>query len=353
MVWHRIDSYNVYIDGSYKELRVKKDANVAIFDLVGTLIVSKNGSLLQYDTNPKNYQLLGEETIKKTLEKLNEKYIIIIMCKNDYYKRCVNVQKEMEKLLGFSPIFIQSNKGGIGYVLKGFDIVKSILNIEFNTENSFICGDEIGKNDIYPAYRLGDIDTRLSKILNLQLFRPIDILGVKTLEPKPYQELILTMGNPGSGKSTSAQILINDSFNSVDGRESRLFNSVIACDTDEMPNYERRLTMECARSNLLKGHSVIVLANNASRQERADYISIAKELNVPVRVAWFIRDGRPFNFYRGKDLPSNYDKTRVSPDSLPSTHYHTKPVPLRVYDVYTQKFEEPTLKEVNEINLIY
>lgn len=339
MTWHRIESYNVYIDNSYTEFKVKKDANVAIFDLVGTLIVSKNGSLLPYDTNPKNYQLFGKEAIKKTLQKLNEKYIIIIMCKNDYYKRCVNVQKEMEKLLGFSPIFIQCIERSLGDILKGFNVVKSILNIEFNTENSFICGDDIGKNDIYPGYRLGDIDTRLSKILNLQLFRPLDILGVKSLEPKPYQELILTMGNPGSGKSTSAQILIN----SVSMNDS--FNSVIACDTDEMPGYDRRLTIECTRSNLLKGHSVIVLANNASRQERADYISIAKELGVPVRVAWFIRDGRPFNFYRHRDSLLN--------EPLPSTHYHTKPVPLRVYDIYTQKFEEPTLKEVNEINLIY
>lgn len=327
MPWINIESYNVCIDKSYTEFKTKKEVSVAIFDLTDTLIFSKNGSLLRYDIDPKNYHLIGTGILKK----LNEKYIIIIMCKNEYYDRCINVQKEMSKILKFSPIFIRTPNSGLGTILRGFDVIKSILNIEFNTENSFLCGDGIGKKDIYPPYRFSDIDTKLAKSLNLMIIRPIDILGAKSLEPKNYQEIILTMGNPGSGKSTSAQILIDSPG-----------SKYIACDTDEMPGYDRRLTLECTRNNLLRGKSVIVLANNASKKERNDYISIARDLNIPIRLAWFIRDGRPFNFFRGKEQ-----------SSLPSTHYHKKPVPLKVYETYTQRFEEPSLEEVDEINLIF
>jgi hypothetical protein len=174
------------------------------------------------------------------------------------------------------------------------------------------------------------MDSVIAQRLNLKFIRPIDLFGQYIIDPSSVkQEMLLMMGMPGSGKSTQAGMLIK--------KDSRY----VACDTDAMPGYSRDLTIKCVKENLSKGKSVIVLALNSNKDKRNDFIKIAKEIGVYIRVAWFIRDGRPFNKYR----------SGIS--EFPSTHYHRKPVPKVVYDKYAKEFEEPTLKESNEILIVY
>jgi hypothetical protein len=40
-----------------------------------------------------------------------------------------------------------------------------------------------------------------------QYVRPIDIFGSKPVIPRDYQELVITVGNPGSGKSVASYSL--------------------------------------------------------------------------------------------------------------------------------------------------
>jgi len=325
MGWLNIQGYDIYTP--YKEYKVLTSHKVAIFDSVGTLITSRNGSILAYDKKPDNFILLGEEAINEELEKLHKNdYLIMVLCKNDLLERCDRLRKS----LVVPAVFIRTPDTKLTNLVMGVEVALTLINVKIDKRGSFYSGDAVSKKDSYPPYRYSGLDFMISKELGIRFKRPIDIFGNAKLESRPYQELILTVGNTGSGKSTTAQMLINKD------------ESYVACDTDAMPRFDRTLTLECARNQLSKGKSVIVLATNATVKERNDYISIAKELNIPVRIAWFIRDGRPFNFARVEGSRE-----------LPSTFYHTKPVPLYVFDRYTKMFEEPTLKEAEELNIIY
>lgn len=280
----------------------------AIFDLVGTLITF-------YDRN--NFVFLGEESIFNTLKELHkEDFRIFILSKNISYKLSNKVKKYLNDNLNVPLRFI-------------YDINALPKNIDYDV--SIYCGDEVGKKDPYPPYRIGNVDTFLSKKLNLKFIRPIDLFGQYTIKPTKQQELLIMVGMPASGKSTQAsQLMLAD-------------DRYVACDTDVMPGYRRDLTIQCARENLLKGHSVIALALNQSIGRRNEFASIARSLGIYVRIAWFVRDGRPFN------------KVRHTPAGqiLPSTFYHPKPVPESVYTRYIQEFEKPTLKECDEIIIVY
>ena len=79
---------------------------------------------------------------------------------------------------------------------------------------------------------------------------------------------------------------------------------------------------------------------NYQREKRKVFIDIAKNMNIPVRILWFIRDGRPFNNLRGKMKETN------------TMYYHNKPVPEVAYNTYSKYFEEPISEEGN-IEIVY
>jgi len=293
----------------------------AIFNLEGTLITSKNGGHYNLNDLSSNFILLGESSIIETLEELHrEKFLIIIYSKNNIIW---SVEKYFKKKL-LVPIHFVQVKDIVSYVHS--------LKIPFDYNVSVYSGPNVGPNDPYPPYRSSNIDRVIAQRLNFKFIRPIDLFGQYTLQPSLTQEMLLMMGMPGSGKSTQASMLIQ--------KDSRY----IACDTDAMPNYNRDLTLKCSEENLLKGKSVIVLALNQNSAKRNDFIKIAHSLGVPVRIAWFIRDGRPFNKYRG---------TTKEVKTLLSTHYHKKPVPNSVYEKYIREFEEPMLTEADELVIVY
>jgi hypothetical protein len=327
MDWFKIEgNYKIYTP--YKEYKSLTTRKIAIFDSVGTLITSRNGSILGYDKDPSNFILLGNDTINENFKDLIKKgYLIIILCKNDLLERC----DQLRSSLRTPAIFVQTPDTKLKTLTMAIEVVLTLLNIKMDRRNSFYSGDAVSKKDAYPPYRYSSLDFMIAKELGIKFKRPIDIFGNMELKERDYQELVLAVGNTGSGKSTSAQTLINRNSNYV------------ACDTDAMPRFDRALTLECTRDNLISGKSVIVIATNANIKDRNDYISIAREMNIPVRIAWFIRDGRPFNFYRGK--PES--------EEIPSTFQHKRPVPVYVYDRYTKMFQEPTLSETNELEIIY
>jgi hypothetical protein len=287
----------------------------AIFDIYGTLITAKNGTR---SNKTNNFVFLGQERIMEFLNSLRKnKYQIYLISDEETSHRIKMLQSIFYKELRWVPKFIKLEK---------------LLTISLN-KNSFYCGDDIGSKDLYPPYTLSDKDTQIAKSLKIKLIRPIDLFGTHIPFPRHYQELIVTVGNTGSMKSTIAYQIMEEA--KLD--EGPVY---VDCDTDKMPNYDRKETLNCVRQNLLKGNSVIAIATNASENKRQDFISIAKELNIPVRVLWFIRDGRPFNSLRNEK------------QTLPSTYLHSKPVKSGVYLHYTTDFESLNDKEY-EVEIVY
>jgi bifunctional polynucleotide phosphatase/kinase len=127
-----------------------------------------------------------------------------------------------------------------------------------------------------------------------------------------HRELVICVGNPGSGKSTTANRFASAGYTHVEQ------------DATKTP----AATMKAVKSAMYATQSVIVDATHSSVKNRAPYIALAKELAYHVRILWHGKDGRPWNALR------------------------PKPVPEIAYAVYSKYFEEPTEAE-GSIEIVY
>jgi bifunctional polynucleotide phosphatase/kinase len=122
------------------------------------------------------------------------------------------------------------------------------------------------------------------------------------IEPSESQELVLLMGNPGSGKSTTAKALAEKGY--------------IHINQDVTKTKEK--SMEAVDDALADDKSVVMDATHASEKDRALYEELANEFEIPFRIVWHIRDGRPFNALRNKPVPelayANYTNSFVEPE---------------------------------------
>jgi predicted kinase len=292
MSWIKVDGANLFL--SREESPTNK---IAFIELYNVIYAPKNGeeSLLP---NLENSVFLGEENIKMTLLELQKKkFTIVFVGKSKEYQIAQQIQKTLLKKFEEQPFFILRNDRN-----KFLNFASIVLSVKSYEKESFYC-------------RMSSF-----KLFGINNFTAYDIFGNYEVTPKKEQELIVLTGMPASGKSTVSFQL-------------RKKHKYFTCDTDTMPNFERKETIECVRRNLVKGKSVIAIALNASINTRAEFLSIAKELNVPARIIWFPRDGRYMNSLRGKQ-------------KVPATTFiHQKPVPFGVFKRYTAMFDEPTEKE--------
>jgi DNA 3'-phosphatase len=348
---------------SYLTTRDIKGPKFALFDLDKTLITPKNGKnpySLHLDEDPYNYTYLCDKSdLVSLLQSLKrQKYVISIMTNqsrlNDNIKnRIETFRQDLTDELGWSPFifigtkdkYLKPNTGSfkllcklLNFIYTDLDVEK-LRKIENGLPNFFMVGDASGKDDTFPPYRYASTDKDFAKNLSLllsktytvcQYIRPIDIFGSHVVAPRDYQELVITVGNPGSGKSAG-------SYNLKQAGYKICISDVIR---------DRVKLAQCVNENLTQGSSVVVDAMNPYKEKREDYISIARKLKIPVRILWFVRDGRPFNYLRG-----TYD-ANLGGYKTSSVYYHKEPVPDVAYNTYTKQFEEPNDEE-GEIEIVF
>ncbi len=177
-----------------------------------------------------------------------------------------------------------------------------------------MCGDAVGTEDPNPAYRWADSDYRFAQAIGATFIRPCDLPLPILVTPSPStrRELVICVGNPGSGKSTTARRFAAAGYTHV---EQDVTKTAAA-------------TMKAVKAAMYATQSVIVDATHSSVKNRAAYAALAKELAYHVRILWHVKDGRPWNALR------------------------QKPVPEIAYAVYSKYFEEPTDAE-GSIETVY
>lgn len=326
----------------------------ALFELEDTLIVGY--TLKNLATKPIWFNFNKICKIFRDLKQAG--YVIAILTdisnKNKtQIQRALNAQKELEEALGWTPFFIiNTNPKNNKPSTYSFDLLKTLMEknqVKFMYKKApeglpaiFYCGNKAGKSDPYPPYQFSGIDKYFAHQIKAKYIRPLDMIGsqeiIRNFKIPRYSpskkipgatELIITMGMPGSGKSYGAY-----SFASK--------NSYKVCDKDDIDEKDEKIKqkkeIECVKKGLKQGQSTIAVALNNTNAKRKEFIDIAKELGVPYRIVWFIRDGRPFNKLRGSK--ENEEFMKDMKNKIQGV-LHSEPVPNKVYEWYMNEFELP------------
>jgi len=278
-----------------------------LIDIDGTLVTSASGR--RWASSATDWIFLGPVATK--LDELHRDGWIIALITNqsdwkvspDPAAKITSILAALQTANGWAPWTLVATatrkekdtlyrKPGRGL----YDLLLKTLNI--SPSEIRMCGDAVGPTDPYPPYRWADSDAAFATAIGATFVRPLELFSAATaVTPSATQELILLMGNPGSGKSSAARKLVESGY--------------IHIEQDTMKS--KAATKAAVCSALKMGSSVVVDATHGSAANREPYIA----LGVPVRILWFIRDGRPFNALREKPVPevayAVYSKHYVPP----------------------------------------
>jgi bifunctional polynucleotide phosphatase/kinase len=372
----------VYESKDFQEQKGNVNIKIALFDLDNTLITPKNGrnpATLHLDTDPKNYVYLEEH------DKLSQKfnmlkkagYVIAIVTNQSKYRQQFGalelklryILKDFKKYLGWKPyMFINIGSDYLKPAVLSFNLLlalngleikdlkinknKNILKIEkVNLPQCFMVGDAVGKEDPYLPYRYANFDKMYAKNISQEFrnthknlgkpkkgfsenspdfckfIRASDFFPHHKVLPRAHRELVIMVGQPGSGKSTTSALLQKAGYD--------------VCVSDFLKS-NKELLIECVKMSLESKNRVIVDALNFSKEQRSRYTKLARAMKVPIRILWHPRWGYPFNAARGKEEAM----------ILGTTYKHKEPVPDVAFYNYTKNFEEPTESE-GQIEIVF
>lgn len=276
-----------------------------LFDLDGTLVVSRSGQL--YSRSVEDTLLLP--AVKPKLAALKaEGYNLLIVTHQAYYTEAVRAKLDwISRELDVPLIAATGDKN------PHRKPSPSMWNYYCGRTRTFdradlelhMCGDASGPTSDYAPYRWSDCDRKFAEAIGATFHEPLDVFPLPAVPLAPLVPTITVMvGNPGSGKSSFARRLSEQEG----GLHVHIEGDV--CGT-------RAKTLKAAETTLAKGLSVIIDATHASRARRQECYDLAARFGGTARVFWLPRDGRAFNAGR------------------------TKPVPPIAYSVYTKHFEDP------------
>ncbi len=289
----------------------KSPKRLWMFDVDGTVLTSTDGSPIA----GADFEFLGD--IPDTFAELMDEQTVIAFVSNQMYwtNPKYEAQEKFNRLRILFPGTMQVVAVGKDspYRKPAPEVVEEIYKV-IGTRPSEIhyVGDAVGPHDPYPPYRWASSDREFAEATGAKFHRPLEIFPHTTLPvPATGEELILMVGNQGSGKSTLSEIF----------KEKP--NYVIVSQ-DELGTKNKLISN--AKAAWATGKSVLVDATNPSDSKRIELIQTITEgtAHPTVRILWNIRDGRPFNSLR------------------------PKPIPEIGYRIYTKNFVRPTIDELLE-----
>lgn len=289
---------------------------VALFDVDGTLVVSKSGRRWAADAT--DWIFLGD--IPDLFRRYHENgHIIALVSNQSEWKLSDTPRAKFQSILdaltaanGWAPWCLvataKAKEKDTVYRKPGrglYDLLLANLSLPTPPRELMMCGDACGSTDPYPPYGWSDSDRKFAEAIGATFRRPGDVMcGSRPIvfSPPPIQEVIILVGNPGSHKSRTARRHAQAGY-------VHLEQDVIGT---------KAAVLKAAKAAIAEKKSVVVDATHGSQVNREPYIKLAKEFNIQYRILWHIRDGRPFNALR------------------------EKPVPEVAYAVYSKHFVEPT-----------
>jgi bifunctional polynucleotide phosphatase/kinase len=369
-----LKDFFVYESKDFDDQKGNVNIKIALFDLDNTLITPKNGrnpATLHLDTDPKNYVYLDtHDNLTKKFDMLKKSgYVIAIVTNQSKYRqqfgalelKLRHILKDFKTYLGWKPyMFVNVNPNYLKPATLSFQFLLAFNGLEFkdikpnknqnllkiekvNLPQCFMVGDAVGKEDPYLPYRYADFDKKYAKNISQEFrnthknvpnnyefckfIRASDFFPHYKVLPRAHRELVIMVGQPGSGKSTTSALLQKAGYD--------------VCVSDFLKS-NKELMIECVKMSLESKNKVVVDALNFSKEQRSRYTKLARAMKVPIRILWHVRNGRPFNAIRGKEEAM----------ILGTTYKHKEPVPEVAYANYSKNFEEPTDDE-GEVEIVF
>ena len=289
-----------------------------LIDIDGTMITSKSGR--RWAADAEDWTWIGD--VPATLRHLaDEGWTVALITNQSDWKvspapaaKIASILTALEAVNGWKPWTLVATatrkekdtvyrKPGRGL----YDVLISALP-DIKPTRVRMCGDAVGSADPFPPYRWSDSDAAFAAAIGAEFVRPCELFDSGKLpEAHPGgQELVLLMGTPGSGKSTTGRRFAAAGYIHIEqdvvGTKAAVKKAVLAA--------------------LATGASVVVDATHGSAANREPYLTLASMHSIEARILWHIRDGRPFNALR------------------------PKPVPEVAYAVYSKHFAVPELAEI-------
>lgn len=305
----------------------------ALFDLDGTLVVSKSGR--RYAKDADDWIFLGDVPIILQQYATDGWVIAIVSNQSEWHDRrrkdapktkLESILAELHRINGWMPWCLVGTGPSTETVYRkpGRGLYDLLLAEYAGTAPSevMMCGDAVGPTAARHEQRWSDSDRRFAEVIGARFVTPDTVFGTRTTTIDWHRkELVLLVGNMGAGKSTTSGRLVAQST----AEDLPAAFTYVHLEMDTLKTAAKMLR---ETRNALSSKSVVVDGCHGTAAKRAEYITLAAGLGVPIRILWHIRDGRPYNALR----------TRV--------------VPEIAYATYSKRFEDPRLDGV-PVELIY
>lgn len=275
-----------------------------IFDLDGTLTVSKRGKL--FSTTAEDTLILPP-VAAKIADLKAAGYNILIVTNQSYFT--ADTIAKLQLVADTLDVPLLCAAGAKSAARKPapdmwyYYCMAAAIN-PLTVGELHMVGDAAGTTSTYIPYRWAATDRLFADAIGAHFHEPLDVFPAYRLPTIPdYLTVSIMVGNQGSGKTNFAcQLADLSGHQHIEGDKFKT----------------RQKMLNAAKAALAAGRSVIIDATNGSATKRRDFYDLADAVGAVKRVFWIPRDGRPFNALRQEGK-----------------------VPPVAHAVYTKHFEDP------------
>lgn len=320
---------------------------LACFDLDYTLIKPKSKN--KFAKNKDDWMLMYDNVIDKLQYYATNNYLIVIIS-NQAGLKTQNLIDEWKEKLQLFVDYIKIKQIMIICSIKNDNFRKPNQNIfdlfftKYNRKKSFYCGDACGRETDF-----SDTDVKFALNIGLNFFAPEQIFLNKNIKlpkiqypikfgfdepqlnktieqkfkPSKKLEMIILVGMPASGKSYVSKYL-NKTYNYLIVNQD-IHKTFAKC-------------VKIANEYLNDQQNIIIDATNSNIEIRKKWINIAQKHDYKIRVI---------------KMMTSYELCKHN-NGYRSRNDASKRVPDIVYNVYKNKYEDPSIEEgIDKIIEVY
>lgn len=298
----------VYSTGQFYATHGKK---LAVFDFDWTLVKPLEGRMFPKDVQ--DWQFFNSAVAPKLKQLHADGYSVIVVTNQSKQWKLDQIKNVVATIDIPMLIIVAFEKQHYKPDTKLW--TATIETLPFDCDESFFVGDALGRKTDHSDSDL--IFAKNAGFNSKNIHSPEEFFTLDSYKIEPpftkseKQEMVVMVGYPGSGKSTIAESLVG--------------YTILSGDQLKTP---AKIAKEL-KAALKRGESVIVDATNATREHRAKYVNIAKDLKIEKTICvWMTTD---------------------ITESMRRNALRQQPVPKVVFYLFRKKFEAPEESEGFEV----